>query len=276
MANATLELELSLDERRESFVERWYRSHASTVRGVLSLILVGLVWEVAGRSGRWPLLLAPLSEIWVKFWQLAASGELTRHVLVSLNEFFVGFLIAAVFGVLLGIAMASSDTVKDFVDPWVSAVYATPTVALAPMFIFIFGIDAPSKMAVVFLLAVFPIVINTATGIRATDQIYIEAARSFSANRAQIFSKVLIPSALPFIVAGLRLGIGRGLVGVVVGEFIGARAGLGYLIFRSSQGFQIDAMWVGVFLLAGTGVLAVNMLQRVERRMAPWRRFELK
>ena len=85
---------------------------------------------------------------------------------------------------------------------------------------------------------------------RSTDQVYIEAARSFSANRAQIFTKVLIPSALPFIVAGLRLGIGRGLVGVVVGEFIGARAGLGYLIFRSSQGFQIDAMWVGVFLLA--------------------------
>ena len=105
---------------------------------------------------------------------------------------------------------------------------------------------------------------------------YDEAARSFSANRAQIFTKVLIPSALPFIVAGLRLGIGRGLVGVVVGEFIGARAGLGYMIFRSSQGFQIDAMWVGVFLLAGTGVVAVIILQNVERRMAPWRQFELK
>ena len=173
-------------------------------------------------------------------------------------------------------AIASSETVKDVVDPWVSAVYATPTVALAPLFIFIFGIDAPSKMAVVFLLAVFPIVINTATGIRSTEQIYIDAARSFSANRRQIFTTVLIPSSLPFIVAGLRLGIGRGLVGVVVGEFIGARAGLGYLIFRSSQGFYIDTMWAGVFLLAGTGVLSVILLQKVERRMAPWRRFELK
>ena len=139
-----------------------------------------------------------------------------------------------------------------------------------------FGIDAPSKMAVVFLLAIFPVVINTSTGMRSTDHVYIEAARSFSASRAQIFSKVLIPSALPFIVAGLRLGIGRGLVGVVIGEFICARAWLGYLIFRSSQAFQIDAMWVGVFLLAGTGVLAVILLQKVERRMAPWRQFELK
>jgi NitT/TauT family transport system permease protein len=275
MADVALELELDLT-RRESAVSRWYRAHASTVRGLSSLLLVGVLWELAGRSGRWPLLLAPLSDIWVKFVQLTASGELMRHVLVSLNEFFVGFAVAAVFGIGLGIAIATSDAVRDFVDPWVSAVYATPTVALAPMFIFIFGIDAPSKMAVVFLLAVFPIVINTATGMRSTDQIYIEAARSFSANRAQIFSKVLIPSALPFIVAGLRLGIGRGLVGVVVGEFIGARAGLGYMIFRSSQGFQIDAMWVGVFLLAGTGVLAVIVLQKVERRLAPWRQFEIK
>jgi len=275
MANIAIGLELDL-ERRESLVLRWYRAHLSTVRGLLSLVIVGLVWEIAGRSGRWPLILAPISDIWAKFLQLAATGELTRHVLVSLNEFFVGFAIAAVLGILLGIAIASSDAIKDFIDPWVSAVYATPTVALAPLFIFMFGIDAPSKMAVVFLLAIFPVVINTATGIRSTDQVYIEAARSFSASRGQIFTKVLIPSALPFIVAGLRLGIGRGLVGVVVGEFIGARAGLGYLIFRSSQAFQIDAMWVGVFLLAGTGVLAVILLQKVERRMAPWRQFELK
>lgn len=277
MTDVALELELELErERRESAALRWYHEHASTVRGLLSLLVVGVVWEIAGRSGRWPLVLAPISDIWVKFLQLAISGELMRHVLVSLNEFIVGFAIAAVLGILLGIAIASSDTVRDFVDPWVSAVYATPTVALAPLFIFMFGIDAPSKMAVVFLLAIFPIVINTSTGLRSTDRVYIDAARSFCASRTQIFTKVLIPSALPFIVAGLRLGIGRGLVGVVIGEFIGARAGLGYLIFRSSQAFQIDAMWVGVFLLAGTGVVAVIVLQSVERRMAPWRQFELK
>lgn len=275
MADAALGLELDL-QQHEPVAARWIRANASTLRGLFSLLVVAAVWEIAGRSGRWPLILAPISDIWARFIQLAGSGELLRHVAVSLNEFVVGFAIAAVVGILLGIAIASSKAAKDFIDPWVSAVYATPTVALAPLFIFVFGIDAPSKMAVVFLLAVFPIVINTATGITSTDQIYIEAARSFSANKAQIFTKVLIPSSLPFIVAGLRLGIGRGLVGVVVGEFIGARAGLGYLIFKSSQAFQIDAMWVGVFLLAGTGVIAVSILQRIERRMAPWRQFELK
>lgn len=275
MANFAIGLELDLQER-ESFAGRWLKTHASTLRGLASLLVVAAVWEVAGRTGRWPLILAPISDIWAKFLELSASGELLKHVAVSLNEFVVGFAIAAVVGILLGVLIASSKAAKDMIDPWVSAVYATPTVALAPLFIFLFGIDAPSKMAVVFLLAVFPIIINTATGITSTDQVFIDAARSFSANKVQIFQKVLIPSALPFIVAGLRLGIGRGLVGVVVGEFIGARAGLGYLIFKSSQGFQIDAMWVGVFLLAGTGVVAVTILQRVERRMAPWRQFELK
>jgi NitT/TauT family transport system permease protein len=275
LANVAIGLELDLQER-ESFAGRWLRTHASTLRGLASLLVVAALWEVAGRTGRWPLILAPISDIWSKFLELAASGELLKHIAVSLNEFVVGFALAAVVGVLLGITIASSKAAKDIIDPWVSAVYATPTVALAPLFIFLFGIDAPSKMAVVFLLAVFPIIINTATGITSTDQVFIDAARSFSANKIQIFQKVLIPSALPFIVAGLRLGIGRGLVGVVVGEFIGARAGLGYMIFKSSQAFQIDAMWVGVFLLAGTGVIAVSILQRVERRMAPWRQFELK
>jgi NitT/TauT family transport system permease protein len=276
LANLAVGLDLDLQQQSEPFATRFFHTHAATLRGLASLAVVAFLWEIAGRSGRWPLILAPISDIWARFLQLAGSGELLRHIAVSLNEFIVGFALAAVVGVLLGIVIASSKTAKDFIDPWVSAVYATPTVALAPLLIFVFGIDAASKMAVVFLLAVFPIIINTSTGITSTDQIFIEAARSFSANKLQIFSKVLIPSALPFIVAGLRLGIGRGLVGVVIGEFIGARAGLGYLIFKSSQGFQIDAMWVGVFLLAGTGVLAVSILQRVERRMAPWRQFELK
>src|SRR6266851_5055924 len=127
MADIALGLELDL-EQRESIALRWYRTHASTVRGLLSLVIVGLVWEIAGRSGRWPLILAPISEIWLKFLQLAVTGELQRHILVSLNEFVVGFALAAVFGVCLGIAIASSDKVHDFVDPWVSAVYATPTV----------------------------------------------------------------------------------------------------------------------------------------------------
>jgi ABC-type nitrate/sulfonate/bicarbonate transport system permease component len=262
--------------KREPFPLRWYHENMAAGRAALSFIAVGLIWEVLGQSGRWPLVITPLSSVFSSFGKMLASGQLQRHIMISLNEFIWGFLLAAVVGIVLGILIATSDTVHDFVDPWISALYSTPTVALAPLFIVIFGIDTPSKIAVVFLLAVFPIVINTATGIRATDNVYLEAARSFCASRNQIFTKVLIPSALPFIVAGLRLGIGRGLVGVVVGELFGARGGLGFLILTSSQVFDTAGLWVGVFVLAGTGIVSVLLLQKLERRMAPWREFEFK
>jgi NitT/TauT family transport system permease protein len=192
-------------------------------------------------------------------------------MLTSLQEFAAGFLLAAAAGVALGLLLATNDVLCDYVDPWISALYATPTVALVPLFILTLGIDLASKVAVVFLLAFLPIAINTATGLRSTERVYVEAARSFGATRGQIFTKVLLPAALPFIVAGLRLGIGRGLIGVVVAEFFGARAGLGYLIFTSSQLFDLASLWLAVFILAGTGVLAVVLLQRVERKLAPWR-----
>lgn len=262
--------------RRAPFWTRLYRDRTATVRAALSFLLVGIAWELVGQSGRWSLVVAPLSAIWQTAATLWANGQLQRHIMISLTEFAWGFALAAAVGIALGMAIATSDIVRDFVDPWISALYATPTIALAPLFVLVFGIDMPSKIAVVFLLAVFPIVINTSTGIRSTDRVFIEAARSFCASRGQIFVKVLIPAALPFIVAGLRLGVGRGLVGVVVGELFGARGGLGFLILTSSQIFDTAGLWVGVFILAGTGILSVVLLHWLERRLAPWRQFELK
>jgi NitT/TauT family transport system permease protein len=261
---------------REWSLGRWYAENTATARGVISFLSVGILWELAGQSGRWPLVIAPLTKIFESFWTMLIGGQLWKHISTSSLEFFGGFVLAAAVGIALGIAIATSQIVSDFLDPWISALYSTPTVALAPIFIIIFGIDIPSKIAVVFLLAIFPIIINTATGIRTTDRVYLEVARSYCASRTQTFVKILIPSALPFIVAGLRLGIGRGLVGVVVGELFGARAGLGFLVLTSSQTFDTAGLWVGVFILAGTGILAVVLLQKFERRLAPWREFELK
>ena len=275
MAEAALERDTAVERQKPSLL-RWYRDNPAVTRAVLSFVIVGILWEALGRTGRWPLIMAPLSAIFASARRMLESGQLQKHIMISLNEFFWGFALAVAAGVVLGIAIATSDVFCHFVDPWISALYSTPTVALAPLFILIFGIDTPSKIAVVFLLAVFPIVINTSTGIRSTDQVYVEAARSFCASRRQIFTKVLIPSALPFIVAGVRLGIGRGLVGVVVGELLGSRGGLGFLVLTSSQVFDTAGLWVGVFVLAGTGIISVLLLQKLEHRMAPWREFEFK
>jgi NitT/TauT family transport system permease protein len=148
-----------------------------------------------------------------------------------------------------------------YVEPWMNGLYATPTIALAPLFLLWFGIDIWSKVAVVFLSALFPIVINTATGIESTDRNVLEAARSFNASRNQVFTKVLIPSAIPFIVAGMRLAVGRGIVGVVVGELFAARAGLGFLIITASQVFDTAGLFVGVVVLAVAGIVSMELLK---------------
>jgi NitT/TauT family transport system permease protein len=239
-------------------------------------VLVALVWELVARFViTSTLLFVPFSSVVVTLVKSLQSGELAYHTWVSGVEFFLGFALAAVVGIPLGLAMATNETLSDFVDPVLAALYATPTVALAPLFILWLGVDTPSKIAVVFLVAVFPILINTATGVRSVDGHLVEAAHAFGSSRLQIFTKVLVPSSLPFIIAGLRLGVGRGIVGVVVGELFGARAGLGFMLIQAGQVFDTAGLFAGVLVLAVTGVLSVAVLQRLEQRLAPWREVQV-
>jgi NitT/TauT family transport system permease protein len=221
-------------------------------------------------------MFAPISVVIEAFIRLASTGELQRHIVVSFTALGIGFVLSAVVGIALGSLIAISKTVSEHLDPLINAMYATPLVALSPILILSFGIGPSSKVAIVFLLTVFPILINTSAGIKSTDEGLIEAARSFGASRFEIFRLVLLPSALPFIVAGLRLGIGKGLVGIFIGELFGAREGLGYLISVSSQSFDVPGMFVGVLVLAASGVIGVAVLETIERRIAPWQQFNLK
>ena len=204
------------------------------------------------------------------------SGPSVTSLLASFTALGLGFAIATLVGIAIGSLIAVSDAVREHIDPLINALYATPLVALSPILILALGIGPASKIAIVFLMAVFPILINTTAGIRSADEGLIEAARAFAASKGQIFRHVLLPSALPFVIAGLRLGVGRGLVGIVIGELFGAREGLGYLIAVSGQTFDIPAMFVGVFVLAVAGVVGVAAFQYLERRIAPWRHFDLK
>ena len=157
---------------------------------------------------------------------------------ISAIEFALGYVIASVLGVIIGFAMAESPTAKRALQPWISGLYATPTIALAPLFILWLGIGIWSKVLVVIFLVLFPVTINTEAGLRTTSERLIEMLRSFGATPRQIFFKVSLPSAVPFILAGLKLGIGRGLIGVVVAELFGSRAGLGRLISAVGRRLQ--------------------------------------
>jgi NitT/TauT family transport system permease protein len=241
--------------------------------GTLSVAGGLLLWELVSRVlVANALFLAAPSQIAVAIYSLARSGELGRHIAVSGAEFAIGYVIASIIGIGLGLAMASSERAKQALQPWISGLYATPTIALAPLFILWLGIGIWSKVLVVIFLVLFPVTINTEAGLRTTSERLIEMLRSFGATPRQIFLKVSLPSALPFILAGLKLGIGRGLIAVVVAELFGSRAGLGRLISQSADAFNMPELFAGVIVLAVAGIAMTAGFGWIERRLVPWTR----
>jgi NitT/TauT family transport system permease protein len=241
--------------------------------GVLSVLAGLLLWELLSRFlVANALFLAAPTQIFAAIVALAATGQLWGHVWISAVEFALGYVIASAIGIVLGLAMASSETAKKVLQPWISGLYATPTIALAPLFILWLGIGIWSKVLVVIFLVLFPVTINTEAGLRTTSPRLIEMLRSFGATPRQIFFKLSLPSATPFILAGLKLGIGRGLIGVVVAELFGSRAGLGRLISQAADSFNMPELFAGVVILAAAGIAMTAGFSWLERKLVPWTR----
>ena len=239
--------------------------------GTISVVGGLLLWEFIGRVLiANSLFLASPSQILVAIYSLSLSGELGGHVAISAAEFVLGYVIASVIGIAFGFGMASSVTFKQALQPWISGFYATPTIALAPLFILWLGIGIWSKVLVVIFLVLFPVTINTEAGLRTTSERLVEMLKSFGATGSQVFFKVSLPSALPFILAGLKLGIGRGLIGVVVAELFGSRAGLGRLIGQSADAFNMPELFAGVIVLAVAGIAMTAGFGWLEKRLVPW------
>jgi NitT/TauT family transport system permease protein len=249
------------------------RIRQNYMAGTLSVVGGLALWEFISRVLiANALFLAAPSQIIAAIVQLARTGELWRHVAISAEEFAVGYVIASIIGIAFGFAMANSVSWKQALQPWISGFYATPTIALAPLFILWLGIGIWSKVLVVIFLVLFPVTINTEAGLRTTSERLIEMLRSFGASGSQIFFKVSLPSALPFILAGLKLGIGRGLIGVVVAELFGSRAGLGRLISQSADAFNMPELFAGVIVLAVAGIAMTAGFGWIEKRLVPWTR----
>jgi NitT/TauT family transport system permease protein len=242
-------------------------------RALVSIVGGLLVWEFVGRFVvTSPILFAPFSKVMAAGWDLLLSGELLQNVEVSGLEFAVGFGLATLIGVGLGFLMATRRFAQDVLDPWVSFFYSSPLVALIPFFILVFGVGISSKIAIIFLVSIFPILLNAFVGMRSADEHLLEVGAAFNCSRGQVFTKILFPAALPYIVVGLRLGIGRALTGVVVSELFGSTAGLGYLIGTAGQRFDTPTVLFGVLVFSAFGVSMVEGLKWIERALAPWRK----
>jgi NitT/TauT family transport system permease protein len=255
------------------------RRRAATRRNIthtaitIASIIGGLaIWEIIGRFVvNNTLFLATPSASIMAMGDMWMKGDLQKAMIISGEEFIAGFVIAVVAGTAIGLLTAAFENVSLVLTPWISGFYASPIIALAPLLILWFGVGIWSKIAVVISLVIFPMIINTEVGIKRTDPQLIETAKSFGASRVQIFSMVSLPSASPYILAGLRLGVGRGLIGVVVGELAGARGGLGYLINNASQVFNMPQLFAAVIVLAVAGILLTAVFQYLEKILVPWK-----
>ncbi|HEU5394925.1 MAG TPA: ABC transporter permease [Candidatus Methylomirabilis sp.] len=253
-------------------LRRFYLTSERAILGCASVAAVLLAWEWVAARGlidlvfiSSPTRIAGAAVAW------AASGDLWNDLKVSGIEFFVGYAMAVAVGIPLGIATGWYRRLFYLLDPFISALYATPRVALLPLIFIWVGIGIWSKNVLVFLGAVFPILINTLAAVRTTDERLLRAARSFGADDLQVFRTIVLPSSVPFILTGLRLGVGRALVGVVVGEMVVAQAGIGLRISMAGNSFQTDTVFVGILIIAAAGMLSMEVLTRLERRFEKWR-----
>ncbi|HZL30659.1 MAG TPA: ABC transporter permease [Pseudolabrys sp.] len=245
----------------------WWEQPALYRYGFLALILI--VWQIVGPFIS-PIFFTYPTKIAVAFYDVTVSGELPYFLGQSLEVMLYGLSVALLVGIPLGIAMARFRRLDWALDLPINALYATPLVAIVPLLVLWFGIYLKAKIIVVFLFAVFPVLINTYQGVRECDKNMIEVARSFRSTEWRMWQDVLLPFAVPYIIAGIRLAIGRGLIGMIIAEFYTTISGLGFMITRYANVFEMDKVFVPVIVLMVMGVTLTSILKWVGRRMAPW------
>jgi ABC-type nitrate/sulfonate/bicarbonate transport system permease component len=267
--------ELLLDVRvaEASRLYKFYLNHEKKILGAASVVTFLVLWELVGNVFQLinPMFMSAPSLIFNAAIQLFGSGEIYNDLYVSGVELFWGYALSALVAIPFGIMVGWYKKASYIFDPFINAMNATPRVALLPLVIIWLGIGILSKVGIIFLGAVFPIMINTRDGVKTTPYNLLTAARSFGASEWLLFKTVVLPSTIPFILTGMRLGLGRAIVGVMVGELYAATAGIGFMITVAGATFQTDKVFVGVLIFALTGMIGMELLTRVERRFDKWR-----
>jgi NitT/TauT family transport system permease protein len=267
----------------------FYRSHERAILGTLMVVLFLLAWEGFAR-GWWAQLLHPLLGAASERWQLKPifissptlvvtaawrmffmTGEIWRDLAWSGLGYLLGLALAIAIGIPLGLAGGWYRRLSYAIAPFLAALNATPQVAFLPLIVIWIGTGLGARVLIILLLAVLPIAINAQAAVRTTDPRLIKVAASFGASDWRLFRTIILPSALPFLLAGLRLAIGRGMIGVVVGEIYGSAAGVGAMINQAGSRFQTDKVFVGVLTIVAIGVFLVEIVQRIEQRVEAWR-----
>jgi ABC-type nitrate/sulfonate/bicarbonate transport system permease component len=257
-----------LERPSRSFYER----HEAGILGAVSVVVVVGLWQWAWSAGKIsPLFFTGPSSIVKRAVEEWTDGRLKQDMAYSGANFLIGVSAAIVSGVVLGVVVGWYRRLAMVLEPFLTTLYSTPRVAMIPLVLIWFGIGMWSKVFIVFINAFFPVLINTIGGVKAVDRDLLRAARAYCASDSQIFSTVVIPGAVPFILTGVRQAVALGLIGVVVGEMFGGSEGIGYMVNYGGQTFQTDAVFLGVVIIAAAGIALSWLTGRLERHFSRWR-----
>ena len=240
---------------------------------VVAVILFFIFWEFAGREGN-ELFMSYPSAIVRAAWIITADGTLIEAFRASMVPFAIGMAISIVGGIAFGVVMARVWLFEYIVDPYVNALYAIPRIALVPLITLVAGLQLGGKITIIVSIAIFPVIINTYAGMKDVRGSLLEIGHAFCASERQIFFKIVLPYAVPFIMAGIRLAVGLAIIGMVVAELFTAVTGLGGLIVRFANAFATDRLFVPIVLVAIMGVLITQLVQFIEYRLSRWRQLE--
>lgn len=254
--------------------KRWQLSLAARDRllSIASPVGLLLIWEAAARFGFIDTRFFPApSSVLTLLFQMVRSGELLTNTLASLSRLFWGTLLGGVPALVLGIVMGLNRPVRAVFDPLIAATYPVPKSAILPLALLVFGLGESSKIFMVAIGVFYPVAINATTGVLGINRVYLDVGRNFKASRWNMFRTIALPGALPVILAGFRLGIGIGLILIAIAEMVGARSGLGYMIWNAWETFAVEQMYVGLFTIALIGFALNLLLYEVERLIIPWK-----
>lgn len=249
-----------------------YQRYEPAIVGAVSVVVVLAVWQAFWSAGRIsPLFFTGPSQIVTRFAEEWTEGRLKQDMIYSGTNFVIGVGLAIAAGVVLGVVIGWYRRLAMVFEPFLTTLYSTPRVALIPLVLIWFGIGMWSKVFIVFINAFFPVLINTIGGVRAVDRDLLRAARAFCASDWQIFTTVVVPGSVPFILTGVRQAVALGLIGVVVGEMFGGSEGIGYMVNYGGQTFQTDTVFLGVVIIAFAGIVLAWLTERLERHFSRWR-----
>jgi ABC-type nitrate/sulfonate/bicarbonate transport system permease component len=238
----------------------------------LSPIALLLLWEVLARVGIVDTRFFPApSQILSTLLGMLKSGQLQDDTLISMTRLAVGFLVGGIPALIIGVIMGLNSTLRAMIDPLIAATYPIPKSSILPLALLVLGLGEASKIFMVAIGVFFPVAINATTGVLEINKIYLDVGRNYKADRWSMFWTIALPGALPVIMTGFKLGIGIGLILIAIAEMIGAKSGLGFLIWSAWETFAVEQMYVGLFMIALIGFTLTVALNELERVIIPWK-----